>query len=267
MHLIAVAPSGSSNGILICKELNEQFVYLHYYPRVLMQRFVSYIRVSTQKQGNSGLGLEAQKNMIDAFVKPRGELIQEFVEVASGTKKLSNRPQLKQAIEYCRQHKCSLVFGKLDRLARNVSFFLEVIDNSRVTICFADMPDMDVQSDDGRMFLINMANFAEYEARRIGRRTKEALAVAKSRGVQLGTKGSENISVMNQTRIDQAQTFAEKMRPVVTALFNSVDENDKPMSLRKMANALSYSGVNTANGGEWTAVQVTAILKRLGLKG
>lgn len=225
-----------------------------------MQKFVSYIRVSTQKQGSSGLGLEAQKNMITAFVSTRGELVKEFVEVASGTKKLNNRPELQRAIEYCRQHKCNLVFGKLDRLARNVSFFLDVIDNSRVTLCFADMPDMDVQSDDGRMFLINMANFAEYEARRIGRRTKEALAVAKSRGIQLGTKGSDNIASMNQKRVAEAQAFAERMRPIITALFIT-----EKQSMRGIARALNASGSRTARQSEWTAVQVSNVINRLDL--
>lgn len=225
-----------------------------------MQKFVSYIRVSTQKQGSSGLGLEAQKNMITAFVSTRGELVKEFVEVASGTKKLNNRPELQRAIEYCRQHKCNLVFGKLDRLARNVSFFLDVIDNSRVTLCFADMPDMDVQSDDGRMFLINMANFAEYEARRIGRRTKEALAVAKSRGIQLGTKGSDNIASMNQKRVAEAQAFAERMRPIITALFIT-----EKQSMRGIARALNASGSRTVRQSEWTAVQVSNVINRLDL--
>lgn len=225
-----------------------------------MNKFVSYIRVSTQKQGLSGLGLEAQKNMINDFVRHRGTLIKEFIEVASGTKKLKNRPQLQQAIEYCRKHKCTLVFGKLDRLARNVSFFLEIMDNSKITICFADMPDMDVQSDDGRMFLINMANFAEYEARRTSRRTKEALAVAKGRGVKLGTNGSENIAVMNQIRINEAQAFAEKMRPIITALFI----NEK-LSLRGVAKALNNSGSRTSRQAEWTAVQVSSVIKRLNL--
>jgi DNA invertase Pin-like site-specific DNA recombinase len=226
-----------------------------------MQKFVSYIRVSTQKQGASGLGLAAQQNMINDFVRTRGELVKEFVEVASGTKKLNNRPQLQQAIEYCTLNACTLVFGKLDRLARNVSFFLDVVDNSKISICFADMPDMDVQSDDGRMFLINMANFAEYEARRIGRRTKEALAVAKSRGVQLGSKGSTNIALMNQTRIVEAQTFAEKMRPIITALFQA-----KTLSIRGIAKALNESGSRTYRNANWTAVQVSQVIKRLNLQ-
>jgi DNA invertase Pin-like site-specific DNA recombinase len=248
-----------------CKELNVRLTNLHL--SITMQNFVSYIRVSTQKQGDSGLGLEAQTNMIANFVRSRGVLVKEFVEIASGTKKLANRPQLKEAIEYCRKNKCALVFGKLDRLARNVSFFLEVIDNSKVTICFADMPDMDVESDDGRMFLINMANFAEYEARRIGRRTKEALAVVKSRGVKLGVKGAENIANVNDSRIDNAMAFAEKLCPIMTGLASSVDAKGKPLSLRGIAKALNDSGSKTANGKDWTAVQVTAILKRLGLKG
>lgn len=232
-----------------------------------MQKFVSYIRVSTQKQGNSGLGLEAQLNAIAHYVNGKGEVIKEFEEIESGKKGFDGRPQLQLAIEYCRKNKCTLVIGKLDRLARDVRFFLEVIDTSKVVICFADLPDINPNTAEGRMVLTSMATFAEFEARKISERTKSALAVVKSRGVKLGLKGSENIAAMNQMRIDKAQEFAEKMRPTVSALLNSVDAKGKPMSLRKIASALKDAGSNTANGGEWTAVQVTAILKRLGLKG
>lgn len=224
-----------------------------------MKNFVSYIRVSTQKQGVSGLGLEAQRNAIANYVLGNGKIVAEFDEIESGKKGFDGRPQLQAAIEYCRKNKCALVIGKLDRLARDVRFFLEVMDTSKIEIYFADMPDIDAQSADGRMFLINMANFAEYEARRIGKRTKDALAVAKSRGIKLGIKGADNIAKMNQIRIDQAQVFAEKMSPTISALY------DRKLSLRKIANALNESGSKTVNGRNWTAVQVSNVLKRLGL--
>ena len=224
-----------------------------------MQKFVSYIRVSTQKQGNSGLGLEAQRTAIAHHVNGKGEIVKEFEEVESGKKGFEGRPQLQLAIDYCKKHKCALVIGKLDRLARDVRFFLEVIDTSKIEICFADLPEMNPNTAEGRMVLTSMATFAEFEARKISERTKSALAVVKSRGVKLGIKGAENIAQMNQIRIDQAQEFAEKMRPTITAL------HAQGLSLRKIANALNESGSTTIKGSQWTAVQVTAILKRLNI--
>ena len=224
-----------------------------------MQKFVSYIRVSTQKQGNSGLGLEAQRTAIAHHVNGKGEIVKEFEEVESGKKGFEGRPQLQLAIDYCKKHKCALVIGKLDRLARDVRFFLEVIDTSKIEICFADLPEMNPNTAEGRMVLTSMATFAEFEARKISERTKSALAVVKSRGVKLGIKGAENIAQMNQIRIDQAQEFAEKMRPTITAL------HAQGLSLRKIANALNESGSTTVEGSQWTAVQVTAILKRLNI--
>ncbi len=125
---------------------------------------------------------------------------------------------------------------------------------------------MNPNTAEGRMILTSMATFAEFEARKISERTKAALAVVKNRGVKLGIKGSENVAAMNQTRADQALAFAENLRPIMTALINTVDDKGKSMSLRKMATALDSANVKTANGGCWTAVQVTAILKRLCLK-
>lgn len=222
-----------------------------------MQNFVSYIRVSTQKQGNSGLGLEAQRAAISNYVSGKGTIIREFEEIESGKKGFDGRPQLQLAIDYCKKNKCALVIGKLDRLARDVRFFLEVIDTSKIEICFADLPEMNPNTAEGRMILTSMATFAEFEARKISERTKAALAVAKSRGVKLGVKGSENIAQMNQIRIDQALAFAEKMRPTITAL------QQQGLSLRKIATALNESGSKTRNGAAWTAVQVSSTLKRL----
>jgi DNA invertase Pin-like site-specific DNA recombinase len=225
----------------------------------MMQNFVSYIRVSTQKQGNSGLGLDAQRNAIERYVAGKGKIIKEFEEVESGKKGFEGRPQLQTAIEYCRKNKCGLVIGKLDRLARDVRFFLEVIDTSKTTICFADLPEINPNSAEGRMVLTSMATFAEFEARKISERTKAALAVAKNRGVKLGSKGTSNISKMNQTRIDQAEAFAEKMRPTITAL------HAQGLSCRKIASALNESGSLTSMKCKWTAVQVSSIMKRLNM--
>ena len=222
-----------------------------------MQKFVSYLRVSTQKQGMSGLGLDAQRVAISSYVNGKGEIVREFEEIESGKKGFKGRPQLQLAIDYCKKNKCALVIGKLDRLARDVRFFLEIIDTSKIEICFADLPELNPNTAEGRMILTSMATFAEFVSRKISERTKAALAVAKSRGVKLGVKGCENILQTNKTRVDEAQLFAEKMRPTITAL------NQQGLSLRKIATALNESGSKTRNGARWTAVQVSSTLKRL----
>lgn len=222
-----------------------------------MKNFVSYIRVSTQKQGVSGLGLDAQRNAISTYVNDKGKIIKEFEEIESGKKGFDGRPQLQIAIEYCKKNKCDLVIGKIDRLARDVRFFLEVIDTCKVNIRFSDLPDINPNTAEGRMILTSMAVFAEYEAKKISQRTKEALAVAKSNGIRLGVKGADNIASMNQVRIARAEDFAMKMEPLITSL------HKQGFSLRKIASALNDSGSKTAKGKEWTAVQVSSVLKRI----
>lgn len=140
--------------------------------------FVSYYRVSTQKQGRSGLGLEAQKKAVaDYLCEGGGSLLQEFVEIESGRRK--DRPQLRAALEMCRRKKATLVIAKLDRLARNVAFVATLLEGRIKFIC-CDMPDAD-----STMLQIYSA-IAEREAAKISERTKAALAAAKARGKQLG---------------------------------------------------------------------------------
>src|SRR5690349_11423756 len=137
-----------------------------------MSRYVTYRRVSTQRQGASGLGLDAQDAAIATYlrgVKP----IAEFVEVESGTK--NDRPELAKALAVCRKLKGVLIIAKLDRLARNVHFVSGLLE-SGVKFVACDMPEAD------RTFLQMVSVFAEWEARKISERTKAALAAAKARG-------------------------------------------------------------------------------------
>jgi DNA invertase Pin-like site-specific DNA recombinase len=142
---------------------------------------VAYYRVSTQRQGHSGLGLQAQRKAVQDHLRLTGaELLAEFTEVESGTRKA--RPQLAEALALCRKERATLVIAKLDRLARNVHFISGLLE-SRVDFLCCDMPEAD------RTFLQIATVFAEWEARRISERTRGALAAAKVRGTLLGANG------------------------------------------------------------------------------
>ena len=141
-------------------------------------KFVSYIRVSTAKQGRSGLGLEAQRHAVETYLNGGNwKLVKEFIEVESGKK--ADRPQLAKAFQACRVFGAKLVIAKLDRLSRNAHFLLG-LENAGVDFVAADMPHAN------RLTVGIMAMVAEDEGRRISERTKAALAAAKRRGVKLG---------------------------------------------------------------------------------
>lgn len=144
---------------------------------VLLMHYITYLRVSTQQQGVSGLGLEAQRASIAAFARG-AEILAEYVEVESG--KRNDRPQLQLALEHARKAKATLLIAKLDRLARNVYFIADLMQNGKVDFIACDMPQAN------RLTLQIMAVMAEHEARMISERTKAALAAAKARGVKLG---------------------------------------------------------------------------------
>lgn len=143
-----------------------------------MKQYATYLRVSTQRQGAQGLGISAQRNMCDNFIKQNnGERVREFMDVESGTHR--DRKGLWQAIEYCKKNGCSLVIAKLDRLARDVEFTFKVI-NTGIDIHFTDMPVVN------SMILGVFAAVAQYERELVSSRTKAALSVKKSQGIKLG---------------------------------------------------------------------------------
>jgi DNA invertase Pin-like site-specific DNA recombinase len=147
--------------------------------------FVAYYRVSTERQGRSGLGLDAQRQAVHRCLEGRpGRLVAEFTEIETGkgANALQKRPELRAALEHARKLRATLVIAKLDRLARNVHFISGLIEQ-RVPIIAADMPDADIT------MLQIYAAMAEREARVTSERTKAALAAAKSRGTQLGANG------------------------------------------------------------------------------
>ena len=213
-----------------------------------MTSFVAYYRVSTDRQGQSGLGLEAQRAAVEAFAK--GEVIAEFTEVESGRK--SDRAQLAAALAAAKKAKATLVIAKLDRLARNVHFVSGLLESGVPFVC-ADSPEAD------RTWLQMSAVFAEWEARKISERTKAALVAAKARGVRLGSPTPAAGSKAGNEAIQaRAQAFAQRVLPIINSI-----KSQGMTSLREIAAELPARGVQTARGGsQWHASQVGNLLAR-----
>lgn len=219
-------------------------------------KFVAYYRVSTDRQGQSGLGLDAQRDLVRNFLNGgRWNLIGEFTEVESGTRKrLKDRPMLAAALELARKQKATLVVAKLDRLARDVEFISTLL-NGKVQFVCADMPEAD------RTFLQMMSVFAEYEAKRISERTTAALAALKRQGKKLGSptpqigsaKGVESIKA-------KADAYADRVGPIVRDIMRKSGAS----TLREIAAALTARGIETPRGNnDWHISQVSNLLKRI----
>lgn len=216
-----------------------------------MQKIISYIRVSTQKQGQSGLGLEAQQVAVQGYVQATGAvLVGEFVEIESGRKTDKARPQLKAALDACKKEKAVLVVAKLDRLARNVHFISGLME-AKVDFIALDLPEANP------LTLHVMAAFAEHEAKRISQRTKDALAVAKSRGVKLGVAGPNNLKPCLEERKAKSQAFAQSL----AGLFAGFQL--RGLTQRAMVDELNNLEIKTAKGGKWSLMQVQRVLKSL----
>ncbi len=223
-----------------------------------MQQVVSYVRVSTQRQGASGLGLDAQREAISQYCERHGaSLLREFPEVESGRN--NERPVLREAIAFAKRSRCKLVIGKLDRLARNVSFIANLMD-SNIDFAACDIPEAN------RLLLHIMAAVAEAEARAISDRTISALAAAKARGKALGAMNpkSRNLSsdAMARGRRIGSRSTALKARksyaditPVIQRL------RDEGLSLSSIADRLNADGQSTRLGGRWRAAQVARVLQ------
>jgi DNA invertase Pin-like site-specific DNA recombinase len=223
-----------------------------------MTSFIAYYRVSTERQGRSGLGLDAQRQAVTDYLNGgTWTLIEEFTEIESG--KRNDRPQLAAALDACRRHKATLIIAKLDRLARNVAFIATLMENTRgVDFVAADMPEAN------KVTLHIMAALAEHEREMISQRTKAALQAAKARGQQLGWSMPQRRQEARQAssrgvavRQQKAETFAANVLPIVRDI-----EAAGVTTLQRIAKALNARGVSTARGGKWHAATVRNLLLR-----
>jgi len=222
--------------------------------------FVAYYRVSTARQGASGLGLEAQREAVHQYLNGgQWRLVGEFTEVESGRNQ--DRPELDQALKVARLHRVPLIVAKLDRLTRSAAFLHKLIE-SGAEIRFCDLPD--VEGPQGRFLLQSMVNVAELEAGLISARTKVALDAAKARGVKLG--GNRGTVITKEAQEEgrrasqrRADRRADELAPVVMKM------RDSGLSLNAMARELTNLGIPTAKGNQiWKPVQVKRVFERLG---
>ena len=224
------------------------------------ERFVAYLRVSTQRQGYSGLGLEAQREIIHNYLRDRKPIF-EYVEVESGRKTDKGRPKLKEALSQCRTYGAKLIVAKLDRLARNVSFLSALLD-SDVEIVFCDFPQAN------KMVLHILASISQYEAELISTRTRQALAAKKARGCKLGNpehlmgKHKTAIENSNKTNREKAEDNPNNKRAV--AMLRILAEQG--MTLTEMTDKLNKEGFVTSKGYEFRPSQVYVLLKRYNIK-
>ncbi len=213
-----------------------------------MSPLIAYIRVSSKKQGRSGLGLEAQRKAIASFAAAeRFEIVEEFVEVETGkgADALTRRPQLKAALKAAKKIRCEVAVAKLDRLSRDVAFIAGLMSQRVPFIVVALGRDVDP-------FTLHIyAALAEQERRMISRRTKEALAEAKARGVVLGRQETADANR------DAAATWDAVLAPVLRELSGR--------SASAIAQILAERGIEAPRGGAWSYKTVQRMQARLGL--
>lgn len=227
-------------------------------------RYVAYYRVSTDRQGQSGLGLDAQKSTVQSYLSDKNPTtVREFTEVESG--RSGTRPKLKEALALCRALNATLIVAKLDRLTRN-SHFLGCILESGVQVIFLDLPQME-PGPVSKFFLQQMANVAELEAGLISQRTKAALKAAKARGVRLGGDRGYRPPAEQSKRAAQAKTALADDRALdLKPLLDDIIASGKT-SYRQIANELNERNVPTpSRQGNWQATTVSRIMARLGLQ-
>jgi DNA invertase Pin-like site-specific DNA recombinase len=217
---------------------------------------VGYIRVSTARQGKSGLGLEAQKAALIRFAEAEGlEIVAQYVEIESGkgADALDRRPQLSAALADARKRRCPVLVAKLDRLSRDVHFISGLMTH-RVPFVVAEL------GADADPFMLHLyAALAEKERSLISHRTRDALKAAKARGVVLGNPNLDDVRQRAVASVRaEADRFAANVAPIIREI-----QLGGATSHRAVARALNARGVATARGGEWTAVQVGSIIRRV----
>jgi DNA invertase Pin-like site-specific DNA recombinase len=220
-------------------------------PKKTARRFVAYYRVSTDRQGRSGLGLEAQQSSVRNYLNGgEWELIGEFTEIESG-KHDANRPELVKALEVCRRQKARLVIAKLDRLSRNLAFIATLMD-SGVEFLAVDNPHAN------KLTVHILAAVAQHEREMISERTRSALQAAKARGKKLGNPKVQEAGVLGNVVIqDAARKFAANVLPVIREIQAAGNKSNAAIAVK-----LNERRVPTARGGVWTHVQVGAVIGR-----
>lgn len=224
-------------------------------------RYVAYYRVSTDKQGRSGLGLEAQRQTVRSRLNGGDwSVCGEFTEVESG--RVSHRPELERALAHCRLMRAKLIVANVSRLTRNPDFMGRLV-KAEVAVEFCDLPQ--VEGPVGTFMLRQMLSVAELEAGMIAERTRKALAAAKARGTKLGgnrgnlsADGVQGREISKRVRQEKAQGRAKDLSGIIREI-----EKAGAASLRDIAEGLNVRGIETARGGRWSAVQVSRVLARL----
>ena len=216
--------------------------------------YVAYLRVSTQRQGVSGLGLHAQQDIIRTYLNGNTP-VAEFVEVESGRK--SDRPKLHEALELCKKKKATLIVAKMDRLSRNVAFTSQLLD-SGIEIIFCDFAKAN------RLVLTIIAAISEYEAGLIRQRTRAALQVKKEQGCQLGKP--ENLmnnlakALANSRKTNQEKALNNPNNKRAVAILRSLV--NETTNLSEMARVLNKEGFLTSKGGRFSAKQISLLINR-----
>ncbi len=206
-----------------------------------MAGYVAYYRVSTDRQGASGLGLDAQREAVRRFIGDRGHLLSEFTEVESG-RRHTNRPQLLAALEDCRRRRAVLLIARLDRLARNVAFIANLMEGGADFVA-VDMPEAN------RLTIHILAAVAEHEREMISKRTKAALAQAKARGTRLGNP--------NPLPALERANKAKGDRPAPPEVLNLMGQwKDQGKGLREIARDMNRLAIRTPRGCQWYAETV-----------
>jgi DNA invertase Pin-like site-specific DNA recombinase len=209
-----------------------------------MARYILYFRVSTEKQGRSGLGLAAQRTIIERFLTPADEVIAEFVEIQSGRN--NERAELWKAIAQGKKRDAKILIAKLDRFSRRVSFIAGIIEQG-IGLAVAEMPN----ATDFQLHIF--AALAQEERRLISERTRNALAEAKKRNAVLGKNGK----VLAEKNRIEANERAEALRPIIMPML------DDGLSLSVIARQLNALGLVTVRGKSFRTQQVRNICCRL----
>lgn len=233
---------------------------------VIINQLIAYYRVSTDKQGKSGLGLEAQVAAVQAYAASLGlVVVASYQDIESGK---DARPELAKALAHAKRIKATLVFAKLDRLYRNTRLLLEIVD-SGADVVFCDFPNIPSGAM-GRFMLTQMASVAELEAGLVSERTKAALAAYKARGGLLGASMPQcrNLTNEDRTRGGLASGKANKSSAdddyasMAEVIAQMVKLKDEGLTLRAIAARLTESGHTTRTGKPWNPTQVARVLKR-----